>query len=98
LIRGNFRTPAKLVRACGQAAVGPADPREMIERYAAAKIVLNNSAHHDLNMRYFEPMGSAAVLLTARRLVAALKSYSSPGATSSNTGTRRTWSASLPLC
>jgi hypothetical protein len=70
---------AKLVRACGRAAVGPADPREMIERYAAAKIVLNNSAHHDLNMRYFEAMGSGAVLLTDAAIGSGVEELFEPG-------------------
>jgi Glycosyl transferases group 1 len=70
---------AKLVRACGPAAVGPADPHEMIERYAAAKIVLNNSAHHDLNMRYFEAMGSGAVLLTDAAIGSGAEELFEPG-------------------
>ena len=70
---------AKLVRACGRAAVGPADPREMIERYAAAKVVLNNSAHHDLNMRYFEAMGSGAVLLTDAAIGSGVDELFEPG-------------------
>lgn len=45
---------------------GRATPEEMGRIYAAAKIVFNRSVNNDLNMRFFEAMGTGAVLLTDR--------------------------------
>jgi glycosyltransferase involved in cell wall biosynthesis len=43
---------------------GRANPPEMIAIYSMAKIVFNKSINNDLNMRFFEAMGSGAVLVT----------------------------------
>lgn len=43
---------------------GRANPQEMIHIYSMAKIVFNKSINNDLNMRFFEAMGSGAVLVT----------------------------------
>jgi hypothetical protein len=43
---------------------GRASPLEMIATYSMAKIVFNKSVNNDLNMRFFEAMGSGAVLVT----------------------------------
>lgn len=43
---------------------GRASPEEMGRIYANAKLVFNRSVNNDVNMRFFEAMGSGAVLLT----------------------------------
>jgi hypothetical protein len=55
---------AELTSMAKTSAVGPTDPEEMLRRYVRAKVVFNSSVKGDLNMRYFEAMGSGAVLLT----------------------------------
>ena len=42
------------------------NPDEMFEIYQSSFIVLNKSINNDINMRYFEGLGSVAILLTNR--------------------------------
>jgi len=44
--------------------IGTAEPREMLEIYASSKIVINQSIKNDINMRFFEAMGTSALLIT----------------------------------
>jgi Glycosyl transferases group 1 len=44
--------------------IGAAAPADMSAIYSRAKVVFNRSVNNDLNMRYFEAMGSGAVLVT----------------------------------
>lgn len=44
--------------------IGPATPDEMARTYCRAKVVFNKSVNNDVNMRYFEAMGSGAALVT----------------------------------
>jgi hypothetical protein len=44
--------------------VGRATPKKMFEVYEKSKLVFNYSPMNDLNMRFFEAMGSGAVLIT----------------------------------
>jgi hypothetical protein len=46
--------------------VGTAEPEHMFEIYEKSKIVFNYSPKNDLNMRFFEAMGSGALLITNR--------------------------------
>lgn len=43
---------------------GLASPKEMGEIYSRSKIVFNKSVKNDINMRFFEAMGTGAVLVT----------------------------------
>jgi hypothetical protein len=54
-----------LVRgAAAHCEIGTATPEQMLRRYRRAKAVFNRSVNNDVNMRYFEAMGSGAVLIT----------------------------------
>jgi hypothetical protein len=53
-----------LSEASANCVFGGASPEEMFRRYSHAKIVFNRSVKNDVNMRYFEAMGSGAALLT----------------------------------
>ena len=44
--------------------IGPASAREMASIYSRAKVIFNKSVNNDVNMRYFEAMGTGAVLVT----------------------------------
>jgi hypothetical protein len=44
--------------------VGQATPKKMFEIYEKSKLVFNHSPMNDLNMRFFEAIGSGAVLIT----------------------------------
>lgn len=44
--------------------VGQATPKKMFEIYEKSKLVFNYSPMNDLNMRFFEAIGSGAVLIT----------------------------------
>ncbi len=44
--------------------IGMAKPNEMIEIYSSSFVVFNKSVNNDINMRFFEAMGSGAVLVT----------------------------------
>ena len=44
--------------------VGQAAPKKMFEIYEKSKLVFNYSPKNDLNMRFFEAIGSGAVLIT----------------------------------
>jgi hypothetical protein len=44
--------------------IGTAEPMEMLEIYANSKIVINQSIKNDINMRFFEAMGTSALLVT----------------------------------
>lgn len=44
--------------------IGTAEPLHMFEIYHRSKIVFNYSLKNDLNMRFFEAMGSGALLIT----------------------------------
>jgi len=46
--------------------IGQAKASEMIEIYSNSKIVFNHSLKNDINMRFFEAIGSGALLLTSR--------------------------------
>lgn len=43
---------------------GSADSKKMIEIYSKSKLVFNKSVNNDMNMRFFEAMGSGAILVT----------------------------------
>ncbi len=43
---------------------GTATPKEMGRLYASSKVVFNQSVRNDINMRFFEAMGSGSVLVT----------------------------------
>ena len=44
--------------------IGTAEPMEMLQIYASSKIVFNQSIKNDINMRFFEAMGTSALLIT----------------------------------
>ena len=44
--------------------IGPATPEDMARLYSRARVVFNKSVNNDVNMRYFEAMGSGAALVT----------------------------------
>ena len=46
--------------------IGQATASEMVEIYSNSKLVFNYSLKNDINMRFFESIGSGAVLLTNR--------------------------------
>lgn len=46
--------------------IGKASNHEMIQIYSKSKIVFNKSVNNDVNMRFFEAMGSGAILVTDR--------------------------------
>jgi len=50
--------------AHGRIFVGQATPKRMFEIYEKSKVVFNYSPMNDLNMRFFEAIGSGAVLIT----------------------------------
>lgn len=64
LYPGRSRALGLLGALAATAETGSATPSDMMERYGRAKVVFNQCANADLNMRFFEAMGSGAVLLT----------------------------------
>lgn len=58
------RLLARLKKEFTNSYLGNADPEEMPRIYSSSYLVFNRSIRNDVNMRFFEAMGSGAVLLT----------------------------------
>ena len=59
-----FKLIEKLKNEFPNSYFGTASGEEMYKIYSQSKIVFNKSVNNDINMRYFEAMGSGAMLLT----------------------------------